>query len=168
MGKLWNFLNSPLIVVLVALSIWPILLALTSAYSMKIGIQEMAGAIGSEVVAPFKKMGQQQDEKLKKELNIIDNIAVSNVKFVPSDWKNRQKVIGQLTNKSDATAKTIKVIVSYYAKDKGLIDVGNEWLSSIKALRPGETTSFTMNRSVGEQGPADKVEIKIGDLTLVE
>ena len=78
MGKLWNFLNSPLIVVLVALSIWPILLALTSAYSMKIGIQEMAGAIGSEVVAPFKKMGQQQDEKLKKELKIIDEYTLSN------------------------------------------------------------------------------------------
>ncbi len=169
MARLWKFLNSPLIVVLIALSIWPILLAVTSAYSMKFGIKELAGTIGSEVVQPFKEMSNAQDEKLKKELKIIDNIAISNVKFVPSQWKNRQRVIGQLTNNSDATVKTIKIIVSYYAKDKSLIDVGDEWLSSIKALRPKETTPFSVNRSVDENGkPADSVKIKIGDLTMVE
>jgi hypothetical protein len=72
MKKTWSVLNSPLVVVLVALAVWPIFTALSGAYALKFGINEIASSVSNEVIAPFKQMGDEQKEELSTEIKISD------------------------------------------------------------------------------------------------
>ncbi len=65
MNNFWRILNSPIVVVLIAFSVWPILTVLSSGIAVKLGIEQISEAVSQEVVKPFQKMGDSQDEKLK-------------------------------------------------------------------------------------------------------
>jgi hypothetical protein len=63
MNNLWKILNAPLVVVLIALSAWPILTVLSSGIAIKLGIEQISEAVSEEVIEPFTKMGIEQDER---------------------------------------------------------------------------------------------------------
>ena len=63
MSKLWKILNTPLVVVLIALSVWPILTVLSGGLAVKLGVQQIAETVSEEVVEPFQNMSSEQDEK---------------------------------------------------------------------------------------------------------
>ncbi len=98
MNNFWKILNSPIVVVLIAFSVWPILTVLSSGVAIKLGIERISEAVSQEVVKPFQKMGKSQDEKLRMEANVLENISVSNVGFAPTSWPGKVKIIGTITN----------------------------------------------------------------------
>ncbi|NIP31966.1 MAG: hypothetical protein GTO02_21065 [Candidatus Dadabacteria bacterium] len=169
MSSFWKFLNSPLIVVLIALAIWPVLTVLSSTFALKLGIDQISQTVSEEVVKPFQNMGSQQDEKLKAEFEVLKNINVSNVSFAPTSWSGKAKIIGTLTNNSRKTVKGIHLTASL-KKDGKLINVNNEWLSRIKAISPGSSVdfSFTVDLPEGESLDSLIASVKVADLGILE
>jgi len=169
MSNFWKFLNAPLIVVLIALTTWPVLTALSGALALKIGLKQISETISEEVVDPFKKLGSEQDEKLKAELEILNSITISNVDFAHSPWPRRARVIGTITNNSQKTIKDIHISVLSHRSGK-LVNVDDERLSKIKALSPQSSTYFNYETDLaeGETTQGLEVSIKVVDLSILE
>ena len=169
MNKLWKILNAPLIVVLIAFAAWPILTVLSGGIAVKLGIEQISGAVSEGVIEPFTKMGIEQDEKLKKEAMVINKIVVSNVGFAPTSWPKKVKVIGTLINNSNQTVKSINITASFYQGDK-LVNVNEEWLSKLKVINAGASSNFSFKADVEEGQGANnlKVQIKVSDLEILE
>lgn len=169
MNKLWKFLNSPLLVVLIALLLWPILTALTGGIAMKIGIRQMAQTVSDEVSKAFQGMGDSQDEELKKTADILNKVSITNVRAAPTSWPNKIKVVGTITNRYEDTVKSIHLLVSLY-KENTLVNVDKAWLSNVKLLKPGASSNFFVTSDLEEgQDPASmRVEIKVSDIGILE
>ena len=145
MSSLWKILNTPLVVVLIALSVWPILTVLSGSLAVKLGIQQMAETVSEEVVKPFQNMSSEQDEKLKIEAAILKKMAVSNIAFAPTSWTGKLKVIGTLTNNSTYAVRGIHISSSIYENDI-LVNVNDDWLSNLKSISPNASADFSFNR----------------------
>ena len=168
MNKIWGFLNSPLIVVIIALAVWPIFGALSGTYALKLGMKEIAKTVSNEVVNPMKSMQEGQDAKLNKILELKKDIEILNVGYAPAPWPSKLKVIGTIKNNSEETIKSINIISSFYQGDK-LVDVKEDWLHKIKALRPGEAANFTFNKDIEEGAPKEMtVVVKISDFSILK
>ena len=169
MNKLWKILNAPLIVVLIAFAAWPILTVLSGGIAVKLGIEQISGAVSEGVIEPFTKMGIEQDEELKKEAMVINKIVVSNVGFAPTSWAKKVKVIGTLINNSNQTVKSINITASFYQGDK-LVNVNEEWLSKLKVINAGASSDFSFQADVEEGQGANnlKVQIKVSGLGILE
>jgi len=169
MNNLWKILNAPLVVVLIALAAWPILTVLSGGIAVKLGIEQISGAVSEGVIEPFTKMGIEQDEELKKEAMVINKIVVSNVGFAPTSWTKKVKVIGTLINNSNQTVKSINITASFYQGDK-LVNVNEEWLSQIKVINAGASSDFSFQADVEEGQSANnlKVQIKVSGLGILE
>ena len=169
MKKVWSVLNSPLVVVLIVLISWPIFTALSGAYALKFGLNEIASSVSNEVIAPFKQMGVEQDDELKIIIAEMKNIEVSNVSYAQSKWPGRVKVIGTIKNNTGSTIKSINITSSFYRAEK-LVDVTNEWLSGIKALRPGESSDFTFDKELAkdEQIEGLSAQLKVSSFEILK
>ena len=160
MSKLWKILNTPLVVVLIALSIWPILTVLSGGLAVKLGIQQIAEAVSEEVVEPFQNMSSEQDEKLKIEVGVLNKMTVSNIAFAPTSWTGKLKVIGTITNNSTHSVKGLHVSSSVYQNDI-LVNVTNDWLSNVKSISPNTSADFTFNIDVEEGQRKDNLKVKV-------
>lgn len=169
MSKLWKTLNAPLVVVLIALSVWPILTILSSVIAVKLGIEQLADAVSEEVVKPFQNMNAEQDDELKTEVAILEKMTVSNIAFAPTSWTEKIKIIGTITNNSTQTVKGIHATSSLYQNDT-LVNVEDTWFSKIKSIGPNSSANFNFVVSVDEGQSKENLtaEIKISDLSLLE
>ena len=155
MKNLWKFINSPIVVVIIALIIWPALFALTSSFAFDIGIREVVSSVQNEVSNSFQELNGQQTEKRKIEAEVIERLELDNVKLVPTPFPATEKVIGSITNTSDMTVSRVQLTASYFNSLNELIDVGNQWLEGTASLRPGETRDFTFHRNFGGRGTTE-------------
>jgi len=169
MSNLWKILNAPLIVVIIALSIWPILTVLSSGVAVKLGMKQISEAVSEEVVKPFQKMGSEQDDKLKKEARVLEKVVVSNIGFAPTSWPGKVKIIGTITNNSGKTVKGIYITSSLYQMDR-LINVNDKWLARLKVINPGASADFSFTTDVeeGQNKENLKVKVKVADLGILE
>ena len=155
MKTIWQILNAPLVVVLIALIGWPIFLAMSSAYALKIGIKDVISTVNSEIVNPFQAISSKQKDQNKVVTEVLKKVEVTNTKVLPSSWPGKEKVIGSITNRADKTISSIKLTASYYDGENVLVDVGHEWLSNISSIESGQSREFTFDRSLGSQGGGD-------------
>jgi hypothetical protein len=169
MNNFWKFLNTPLVVVIIALSIWPILTVLSSGIAVKLGIKQISEAVTAEVVKPFQEMGTEQDEKLRIEADAIKKITISNVRFAPTSWKGKAKIIGTITNNSTKTVKGIHLTASLYENNE-LVNVNDEWLARLKLLSPKTSADFNFTTDIAEGENTDNlnVSVNIADLSILE
>lgn len=169
MSKFWKIINSPLIVVLIALSIWPILTVLSGSLAVKLGVQQIAETVSEEVVEPFQNMSSEQDEKHKNEIDVLKKMTVSNIAFAPTSWTGKLKIIGTITNNSTHAVKGLHVSSSVY-QNETLVNVNNDWLSNLKYISPNASADFTFNIDVEEGQGKDNlnVEVKVSKLELLE
>jgi len=169
MKKVWNVLNSPLVVVVIALAIWPIFTALSGAYALKFGINEIASSVSNEVIAPFKQMGDDQDEEIKIIIEEMKKVEVSNIAFAPNKWPGKIKVIGTIKNNSELTIKSINITSSFYRSGK-LVDVTNEWLHRIEALKSGESADFTFDKDLEKDEVQEglSTEVKVSSFKILK
>jgi hypothetical protein len=166
MNTVWKILNSPLVVVLIALALWPLL----STLSARFALQNVIGGITGDVKGAYSGLKDTQMKQDRAKMAALKGIEVKGVKLAAGRFKGRQKVIGTLMNKGTRTVKQIKVTLSYFDGAGGLIDVDTSWLNNIAFLKPGEEANFSANRGFDRKtgAPAKRVSIKVTALSVVE
>lgn len=169
MTKLWKILNAPIVVVFLALAVWPIFTVLSSSVALKLGVEQISDTVSKEVVKPFQQMSSEQDQKLKKEFQILEKMVASNIGFAPTSWPGKIKVIGTISNNSDKTVKGLHISASFRKNGK-LVNVNDEWLSRVKAISPGSSIdfNFTTELDEGETTEGLNVSVKVVDLGILE
>lgn len=157
MEKIWKFLNAPLVVTLAAITAFPILIGLTAGIASEIWLEDVTEAVAEEVVSPFKNMGAEQNKEKLEKLAILKELSVSNVRFAPTTWDEKAKVVGTITNKSDKTLDGFHLTVSLYEGDR-LVNVEDEWLAHARPLLPGESNNFGLMIDVEKEAKDTVIE----------
>ena len=119
-------------------------------------VQAVVSNFAGQIVDGFKMAFNNADEQ-NVYLSVIDKVSLTDVKTVPSGWKHKEKIIGVISNDSNRTISSIKINILSYDADGSLIDVNNQSLSSIKALRPQEKIGFEIDRSLGEHSDSPEL-----------
>ncbi|MCK4739498.1 MAG: FxLYD domain-containing protein [Deltaproteobacteria bacterium] len=177
---IWKVLNSPLIVVVVALVLWPLLSTLTASYavtSLKDALVESSKEMATEFKGAFSGNSEKETKKILDNIEVAKKIKLESVKTAPSSWKTQEKIIGTITNNSKEIIKSINLTASFYDTSGELIDVQEAWLSKIKYLMPGDSKDFTFTRNLGSHSdPEDElakrkgesIEVVLSDFSIVE
>ena len=97
----------------------------------------------------------EQQSRTQQELKVRDMIVFREVKFVPSQQKSQERLIGIVKNGSDATLNSVQLTIVFKDKDGSLLDVGSAYVRGM--LRPGEETGFEALRSLGDYKEKDEV-----------
>lgn len=148
----WKLLNSPLIIIIIALSAWPLLASFTIHNSVKRITTDSVNAI----VDAFDSFDQHKDEKALFFLQSRDNIKFTNIKKAYSDWPSKEKFIATITNNHDKTIRDLNLNISFYNKNNELIDVVDSmWISGLIALKPKESFNFDFSRDIGDAKDKD-------------
>lgn len=173
MKKVWKILNAPLVVVVIAILIWPTITIFSGSYAISKQIDQVA----SSVKNAFKGNSDSQLKKTREYIEIRKVISIKNARVMPGDWKNKEKVIATIKNGSVKNIKTIRIGASYYDKAGELIDVGDEWLHSIKVLGPGESVDIKFDRILGDHqltreelaaNRAASIKLRINSFDVIE
>ena len=166
MNTAWKILNSPLVVVLIALALWPLL----SSLSARSALRNVIGGITGDVAGAYGSLKDTQAKQDQAKMAALKEVEVKGLKLVAGRYKGRQKVIGTLKNAGNRTIKQIKVTLSYFDAHGGLMDVDTSWLSNIAFLKPGEEANFSANRGFDRKtgAPARRVTVKVTALSVVE
>ncbi len=152
--KIWKLLNSPLIVVIIALSIWPIL----SAFTMHQAISKLTTDTVGAVVGAFKSFDESESNEARSFMQIREDIEFTNIKYSFSDWKNKEKIIATVTNRHKKPVRHISVNISFYDQKNELIDViDSYWVTGITILQPNESINFSYSRVLGNINEDDKI-----------
>ena len=166
MNLIWKILNSPLVVVMIALAIWPLLSAMSAQYAWR----NVAGAIAGDVTSAYSGLKNTQIKNDQTKMAALDALKVSGAKLIPAAYKGRQKVIGTLHNVGKRTVKQVKLTLSFFTTDGTLMDVNTSWLSNIAFIKPGEKANFEARRSYNRKSgtPAARVSVRVTALNVVE
>lgn len=117
-------------------------------------IKEIVSGFASQVVGGFKGAFDNSEEMLKFKI-AFTKVTLSDVKFVAADRKNKEKIIGIITNDSNELIKNIKITIMAYDEEDNLIDVTNSWLSEVKILQSSRSIGFAIERSLGEYNDSE-------------
>lgn len=171
LDRIWKVINSPVIVVLLALSVWPIL----SAFTIQQAISKITTDTVETISEAFQDMGND-DEEAREFLEYKDRIVFTNIKHAHSGWSNKEKIVATVTNNYDKPVKRVVANISFYNQDNELIDViDNQWISIAPILQPNESFNFSVSRETGDlstdagaqvTGKSDKVVMKISSVEL--
>ena len=178
--RIWSFINSPLIVVLIILILLPISIGISATILISRVKNEAISATGEIAEATsksFRQLSQEKKEEQLEQFKVYKLIKIKNVKIVLSFWKSNEKVIGTIVNNSNEIIQSIKVTASFYDKNGNLIDVVHDWLSEAKFILPKEEANFSFTRDLGDykeseevlnSRKADSVEVKISCFSILE
>lgn len=171
-ASIWKVINSPIIVVILALTIWPILTTLTASFAVsniKKAVVDATGGIVDAIKEPFMQMGQENKVEKFEKLNIIKVLEVKNIKTAPASWPKNEKIIGTILNNSDKTLTSFHINASFYDKEGNLIDVVNQWLSSLGFVLPNQSIDFSFERSLGshKESEDDLISRKSGSIKII-
>ncbi len=171
---MWKKLNSPIVIVIIALAGLYGVLELSQSKStlaqeirgaydeinaiVKEGsseaektkaIQEFAKEIAMQIRGGFGTgFGDDESEKKAKDKEYVETrskVKIIELKKVKSSWSDREKYVFAVKNESDKTVSSIKLNYEFYQKGK-LIDCENRWVSQVKLLGPGEEVAVSKER----------------------
>lgn len=173
--KFWKTLNSPVVVVLVALCGFFAVMKfvpgkglsseIRSAYEelnkimqesvdenksflVKEFATEMAGQISAGFRQAFGGNNEEKNKETQKILDVKKQLEIIDLHQVPSQWDSQEKFIGILKNNSDQYLNMIKVSSQFYDDKDELVDINTNWISDIKILEPGEEFGLEIKRHV--------------------
>jgi len=145
MSKIWSFLNTPLVVVLLAMFAFPVLTVISGSWAAKLGVRNIAETVSEEVSDAFSQ--NKLDTRTKKELEAYKKISFSNVRFAPKKWGTNLKVIGTFTNNYSEMVKSFNIGASLYEKGK-LANFERVWSSLPKNVSTGESVNFSFDIAI--------------------
>ncbi len=172
-GGLWKSLNSPLVVLLLGLALWPLASSMAVRWKLRTFAREVralaqetgdpketgtlkllvsgwVSQVASGITGAFSQMGEDRAETMSEYRRLRPSIRVSEVKQVESAWPGREKIVGKIANDSDKAISTVKITTMFYDASGSLIDVDNKWISEIKVIEPSTAVGFTVERTVGQ------------------
>ncbi len=140
-------------------------------------VQDIVSGFTTQLIAglkqPFSEMQKDQQSKQIQEVEILNSLKVENVKTVPSEWGG-DKVIGTVTNTSDKPIQQIQLSISAYDASGALQNVSSEYLSTIKVLKPKQSTNFGISPSILRPGkdqpyvaPA-RIDVMVSNFSIME
>jgi len=118
-----------------------------------------------------------QNDKIKKQIAVLEKITLREVEIVAGSQKNKEKVIGIIKNESAEIVSEIKVNAIYRKADDSLLDVSTQFNRVQGTLKPGAELGFEFSRELGRfndkeevfaQNKAAKVALSVVDLNIVE
>ena len=134
-------------------------------------IKSFSSAVSAGFKAGISDTTDQQN-RIQGELKVRDALVFREVKIVPSQQKNQERVIGLVKNGSDSALNNVQLSILYKDKAGSLLEVGSGHVRGI--LRPGEEAGFEGNRSLGDfkekeevlaQRKADSVVVTVTGFT---
>ncbi len=168
MKNIWKFLNSPLIVVLIALLSWPLFLGLSGVYAMKIGMAQMVQSVKSELGGPLGEIANANKQLERDKASYSKFVVVENSGFGISSYPSQQKVIATVKNTGTKSITSIHVLASYYDASGKLIDVDKEWLGMAGSFLAGTEKNITINHATGLSGESEEDKNKSAVTVKVE
>ena len=181
---LWRMLNSPLIVLILALALWPIASSVAVRWkvrtfarevralaqnagdeketgTLKLLVSGWVSQVASGISGAFSQMGEDQGKAMTEFRRVRPSILVTDVKPAESAWPGREKVVGKIANNSDQAIDSVKITTMFYDVDGNLIDVDNKWLNEIKVIEPKAAVGFAVERTLGQGNePRDQLEAR--------
>jgi hypothetical protein len=165
MKRIWPLLNSPLFVLLIAFALWPWVsgwarrfetqstLKEMSDPAKQVGIKTAVSSLVSQlfegVTSGFNSLNTRESAKLSNFNAVLGQVSVSDIKMVPSQFGNREKIIGSVHNGSGGPISGLRINVMMFGADGSLIDVEDKTLHDIKLLQPGQTVGFSAEHDLG-------------------
>ncbi len=162
MQQIFRFFNSPLVVVLIGVAVWPYFVLLPA----KLGLTyDNIAKQNSQSDAFTLKNGLSVEEME----TLTKKIKIENVGLVTSSSRI-QKVVGTVHNTSYKTLKEIALTISFYDETNELIDVAVENLRNIEFLGPGDSIDFSENHftSKEQDNIATSVSVRLTSFALVK
>ena len=177
MRNLWSQLNRPLVVLLIAFVLWP----LVSAWKQRLVVHSAADAIFTELnraesemktqakksgiatlvesfvsqfvngfSAALDKMGEGKASKLANYEAVTKQVTVNDVKTVPSQFDGRERIVGVIHNGSARAISDIHLNLAMYGADGHLVDVADSSQNEVKVLLPGQDVGFTVDHNLDD------------------
>ena len=186
MKTAWRFLNSPLLVLIVAFILWPFVSALEkkivvrstfdavfnelnrstdkmTAQAKNSGIKTLVSSIVSQFIegftSAFDSIGAGQSAKLSNFTSTLKHVSLKEVKTAPSNFSSKERIIGEIHNESSDAITDIHLNFTMYAADGSLLDVADQSLHEIKVLLPGQSIGFTVDHDLGDSS-SDKAVLE--------
>lgn len=110
-------------------------------------MKALSGSLADGFRAGFEEMQVSQDKKL---LSVRDKLTVKEIKIVPGQMSNKERVVGILRNESDKTLSGITLSVIYKDAEGKLMDVTSKFTEVKGVLKPGDEIGFECERDLGE------------------
>jgi hypothetical protein len=198
MTTMWNKINSPIVITIIAIVS---LFVLQRTNKLKLAaevrgvyeeltgiiedgssdaqkskaIQQFAQEIAAQMRAGFsagmKSSNPKSMDKDKQFIETKKQIEVSGIKYVQSQWPQREKIIYKVKNNSDKYVNQLKLNFEFY-KQGELIDCENTWIHEIKLLEPGQEIALNKDRQLPkeetEKFKSDDTKIIITSFTIKE
>jgi len=173
MREIWRFVNRPIVIVLLALALWPVVSAWQRRLAIRATIRtiveeaqgdqhpgggmplkKLGAAITSQLAegftSTFDKMNKERTAKLTAFNSAAPQVTVPEVKVGTARFPNREKIIGSVRNGSSSAVSDIRLNLMMYSQDGSLIDVDDKTLHEIKLLQPGQVVGFSVERDLGD------------------
>lgn len=163
MSRFWRFLNTPLVVVLLAMLAFPVLTVISGSWAAKLGVRNIAETVSEEVSDAFNQ--NELDARTKKELEAYKKVSFSDVKFAPKKWGKSVKVIGTFTNNYSEMIKSFNIGASLYEKDK-LENFKRVWSSLPQNISAGESVNFSFDISLDEDKSKEDYRIDLRAMAI--
>ena len=167
----WQILNKPLTILLIAFLLWPFVSAWQHRLAMRSAVRELnsiaiemsrgnengvkmvASAAASQLFDGFKSVAEssktEQAAQLGRFTNNVGLVSLTEIKTVPSQFSNREKIIGAIRNGSASAVSDIRLNFMLFAANGSLIDTMDKNLFDVKILQPGQTIGFSVDRELG-------------------
>ena len=166
MTGLWKLLNSPLILVLIGISLWSFLSnrAVSPVHQTREYVKTMTDLA--------KNLTDQQRKTDSELIEVSKLLTINEVRIVPTEHANRIKVIGQLTNQSSVAVKQLHLVASFRNADGTLVDVLDVPSYGIGILSSKQSLAFAFERYYKKDSPeftslqADRADVRVGSFKI--
>ena len=113
-------------------------------------VKAVVSHFAEDIVGGFRQAFQPDSdrERLVEFVNTKERIVLRDVTRAMSSFKNKEKFVGIIENRSEHPIAQITLNMSCYSEDGKLMDAANKWLSAIQLLQAGESMSFEIERAV--------------------
>ncbi len=179
MSKFWKFINTPFFLVTYGVLLWAVFLPLVTQHFMykhKANTLDKAESVLRNIGNPLEAFGKKQNAEIMNVQDVIPLLNVTNIQPSISRYGNNEKYIGSVINTSDKYVSDLEFSVRYYDDKGALIDVDNNAIRFMGAIKPGGTYDFSVDRHITTPGQAQgdvnpvrssRVDVKIQHLKLL-
>lgn len=139
MSKLWQFVNSPIIVTVIA-------------------VVAVFGLMGFGIIRMVSKFGD--DPKQRNQIEALGRLQL--ISFAESDVSTNapQKYIGKIRNNSSFIVHDVEAAICVYDAENKLTDVISRKLCGIGSIGPEQEREFYVERIYDWDGRADHLKIQ--------
>ncbi len=192
---LWAFLNSPLVVVIVGVTLWAGLQMLTTHLQLKQYMgqvmdkytnlthslhAQLGGSISNRndsLDSSFRRMMSHSDQPALDFVKYSGQVVVTNIQQGTARSKAEEKYFASVVNNSDRMLRDVALRGTFYGADGKAIDVDDGIYSRIPALPPFSTNVITVTRRLGDYNDSNemlnsnraaRVDISVASFSVVE